>query len=44
MELLAANGKFLHAGGRGGAIFFQQFRKLFEIQHARAAYVLNRRS
>ena len=29
-ELFAADGKFLHARGRGGAVFLQQFRKVFE--------------
>ena len=34
VNCFAADGKFLHARGRGGAVFLQQFRKLFEFQHA----------
>jgi hypothetical protein len=32
-EMFAADGKLLHARGRGGAIFFQKFSELFQFQH-----------
>ena len=41
IEFFAADGKFLHARGRGGAVFLQQFRQLFEVQHGR---IVNRKS
>jgi hypothetical protein len=31
--MFAADGKLLHARGRGGAIFFQKFSELFQFQH-----------
>ena len=34
-ERFAADGKFLHARGRGGAIFLQQFSQLLQFQHGR---------
>ena len=35
-ESSAADGKFLHARGRGGAVFFQQSGELFQVQHVGA--------
>jgi uncharacterized membrane protein (UPF0127 family) len=32
IEFFAADGKFLHARGRGGAVFFQKFGKMFKLE------------
>ena len=34
IKFLPADGKFPHARGCGGAVFFNQFGKLFKFQHA----------